>query len=173
MKATFSWQPAKTEKAKPCRKALNALIRRAAEASGLPVDGDWQAAVRFIADPAMARANEDYVGHTGTTDVITFSYFDDPDSIFPGDVAVELLICTDVARREGESREDSSFAEELALYISHGFLHASGEDDLTPGPRRRMRRREKEVMAILRQEFNLNQVFGVSQEDGSGGIGKD
>lgn len=161
MKTTFSWRPAKTETAKPDRKNLNALLRRSAELAGLPVADDWQATVRFIADPAMAKANEEYVGHEGTTDVITFSYFDDPESLFPGDVAVELLICTDVARREGEAREDSSFAEELALYVSHGFLHASGEDDLTPGPRRRMRRREAEVMQALRAEFDLNAVFGV------------
>ncbi len=164
MKTTYLWRPGKGEKAKPKRKLLNALIRRSAELAGLPAEQEWQAAVRFVSDRTMARANEEYVGHEGTTDVITFSYFDEPESIFPGDVAVELIICTDVARREGEAREDSSFAEELALYISHGFLHSAGEDDLTPGPRRRMRRREREVMAVLRSEFDLNAVFGDIQE---------
>ncbi len=111
--------------------------------------------VYFVDDAEMARANADYVGHQGTTDVITFSYFDDPESLFPGDVALELLIGVEVAAREGAARADSSFEAELALYVAHGCLHAAGEDDLAPGPRRRMRRREREVMAHLIPEFAL------------------
>ncbi len=140
---------------------MTRLIRRAAELAGLPVESDFVFSVRFLSDPAMARANADFVGHEGTTDVITFSYLDDPDSVFPGDVAVELLVGAEVARREGESRADSSFEEELALYIVHGFLHASGEDDLSPAPRRRMRRREKEVMAALRSEMDFKSIRAV------------
>ncbi len=163
MKTTYSWQPgaATAAAASIDRKAMNRLLRRAAELAGLPVEKDWCATVRFVGDRTMARANAEYVGHEGTTDVITFSYFDDPESLFPGDVAVELLICADVALREGRKRKDSDFAGELTLYIAHGFLHAAGEDDLTPGARRKMRRREREVMAALRQEFDLNQVFGI------------
>lgn len=68
----------------------------------------------------MAQANAEFVGHEGTTDVITFSYFDDPGSLFPGEAAVELLICLDAARREGEKRADSSYSREVVLYIVHG-----------------------------------------------------
>ncbi len=101
----------------------------------------------------MAKANAAYVGHEGTTDVITFSYFDDPESLFPGDVALELLVCAEVAEREGAARNDSSFAHELALYIAHGCLHAVGEDDLEPVARRRMRKQERKLMAHLVPEF--------------------
>ena len=97
----------------------------------------------------MAAANRDFVGHVGTTDVITFSYFDDPSSLFPGEPAVELLICLDAAWREGARRSDSNYARETALYIVHGLLHSAGEDDLEPAPRRRMRRREREVLSGL------------------------
>ena len=160
MEIRYRWTPSAARPAKnPDRKLLKKLVCRAAELAGLPVRRDWQASIRFIGDRAMARANAAYVGHTGTTDVITFSYFDDPESLFPGDVAVELLICIDVARREGEKRADSSFAEELALYILHGFLHAAGYDDLTPEARRGMRRGERRGMARLRTEFDLAAVF--------------
>lgn len=145
----------------PDRGLLNKLICRAAEAAGLPVERDWQASVLFVGGRSMAKANADYVGHQGETDVITFSYFDDPESLFPGDVAVELLICIDVALKEGTQREDSSYAEEMTLYILHGFLHSAGYDDLTPEARRGMRRGERRGMEILRKEFDLNKVFNV------------
>ncbi len=163
MKTTYSWRPGTATAAAVNidRKAMNRLLRRTAELAGLPAEEDWCAAVRFVGDRAMIRANAEYVGHEGTTDVITFSYFDDPESLFTGDVAVEKLVCADVGLGECRKRKDSDFAGELTLYIAHGFLHAAGEDDLTPGPRRRMRRREREVMAALRREFDLNRVFGI------------
>ena len=106
----------------------------------------------------MAGINWNFLRHEGTTDVITFSYFDDGD-VEPGDTGVELVVCGDAARREGAARRDSSYAEEMTLYIVHGFLHAAGEDDLDPVSAKRMRRREKEVMAVLRREFPLEEIF--------------
>ena len=84
---------------------------------------------------------------------------DDPESLFPGEAAVELIICVDAALREGATREDSSYARELVLYLVHGLLHSAGEDDLSPGPRRRMRRREREVLEALEKEFDFQAVF--------------
>lgn len=125
----------------------------------MPDDFDWELDVRFVGDRAMTRANREYVGHEGTTDVITFSYFDDPASLFPGEAAVELIICIDAALREGAAREDSGYSREMALYLVHGLLHCAGEDDLSPGPRRRMRRREREVLTALEKEFDFAAVF--------------
>lgn len=144
---------------RPKKSELTRLARRAAELAGLPMDFDWDLNIRFVGDRAMTQANEEFVGHEGTTDVITFSYFDDAETFFPGEPAVELIICLDAANREGEKRTDSNYSREVALYIVHGLLHAAGEDDLSPGPRRKMRRREKEVMTQLEQEFNLILLF--------------
>lgn len=129
----------------------------------MPDDFDWELDIRFVGDRAMTRANREYVGHEGTTDVITFSYFDDPESLFPGEAAVELIICIDAALREGAAREDSSYSREMALYLVHGLLHSAGEDDLSPGPRRRMRRREREVLGELEKEFDFAAVFPESR----------
>lgn len=162
MKTRYRWKPSKLHPMpNPDRGLLGKLICRAAELAGLPVEQDWQASVWFVGGRSMARANADYVGHQGETDVITFSYFDDPESLFPGDVAVELLICIDVALKEGNQRADSSYAEELTLYILHGFLHSAGYDDLTPEARKGMRRGERRGMKVLRREFDLNRVFNV------------
>ena len=144
---------------RPKRSELTRLARRAAELAGLPADFGWGLDMRFVGDRTMAQANAEFVGHEGTTDVITFSYFDDPGSLFPGEAAVELLICLDAARREGEKRADSSYSREVVLYIVHGLLHSAGEDDLSPAPRRRMRRREREVLAGLEPEFDFTALF--------------
>ena len=93
---------------RPRKKLLDRLVERAAALAGLPADFDWELDVRFVGDRAMARANAEFVGHEGTTDVITFSYFDDPDSLFPGEAAVELIICIDAALREGAARRFSA-----------------------------------------------------------------
>ena len=153
----YSWETRRYPR--PKKSELKKLSARAAELAGLPVDMDWELNIRFVGDREMARANEEFVGHIGTTDVITFSYFDDIENLFPGETAVELIICMDAAKREGDSREDSNYSREMVLYIVHGLLHSAGEDDLSPAPRRRMRRREKEVLDGLLPEFDFQEIF--------------
>lgn len=145
---------------RPDRAKLKALILRAIDLVKLPVDFDWVLNIRFVGDRTMAAANWEFVGHEGSTDVITFSYFDDLSSLFPGDPAIELIICLDAARREGEARRDSSYSREAVLYIVHGLLHSAGEDDLAEKTRKRMRAEERRVMTVLAEEFNFDEVFG-------------
>lgn len=135
------------------------MILRAAELARLPVNLNLIINIAFVSDRAMARINEDYVGHEGTTDVITFCYLEGDEPLFDGDIAIDLFICADFAEREGESRKNSCYARELALYIVHGLLHSAGEDDLDSVSRKRMRRREREVMKVLEKEFDFNQIF--------------
>ena len=144
---------------KPDRKMIKKLMTRLIELSRVADNPEWIFNVVFVNDKVMTRLNMECVGHEGSTDVITFSYIDDMSSLFPGDTAVELCICADVAWREGEKRSDSSYARELTLYIAHGLLHAAGEDDLDEKSRRRMRRREREVMAQIETEFELDKIF--------------
>lgn len=107
----------------------------------------------------MAKLNKDFVGHEGTTDVITFCYLEGDEDLFAGDIAVDLFICADVAEREGEKRANSTYARELVLYIVHGLLHSAGEDDLDSVSRKKMRRRERELMAVLGKEFEIETIF--------------
>ena len=135
-------------------------MQKAAELANLPTEMDWELRVYFLDDPAMARSNADYVGHDGVTDVITFCYLEGGMAgIFPGDIGIELLIDPEVALREGSEREDSSYAQELMLYIVHGLLHSAGEDDLDPLRVQQMRRREKEVMDALLPTIDVEAIF--------------
>ena len=144
----------------PGRKLLTGFARAAARAARLPEEPDWDMVATFTTDRSMKKYNAELVGHEGSTDVITFAYLEDADGFFPGEVGVELIINPDAAAREGEKR-GTGYSRELALYLVHGLLHAAGEDDLAPGARRRMRRRERDVMAALAREFDFAQVFPV------------
>ncbi|OGV58181.1 MAG: rRNA maturation RNase YbeY [Lentisphaerae bacterium GWF2_52_8] len=109
----------------------------------------------------MAHANQDCLGHSGSTDVITLDYREGQP--MPGDDGmVELLICPDQALSEGHRQ--GGYPREMVLYIVHGLLHASGEDDLSPLPRRRMRRREREVLSQLEKEFDFDKIFQTPKE---------
>ena len=157
MKIRYRWRNARLPH--PSRSELGAFARAAAALAGLPADGEWFLEIDFVGDRAMTRLNREIVGHVGTTDVITLSYFDDPESFFPGDTGVELAVNADIAVREGAKR-GTGYSFEMALYVVHGLLHSAGEDDLAPAPRRRMRRREREVLAGLRQlGFDFARVF--------------
>lgn len=147
----------------PNRRLIKQMTELAAEAAGLELEPEQGVVISFVEDHEMARINYDCLEHEGTTDVITFAYLED--ELLPDDTAVELIICVDFAWREGKKRQKSSFARELALYIVHGLLHSAGEDDLSPGPRRRMRRREREVMAELAASMDFDAIFpGIKTE---------
>ena len=131
----------------------------AAVLAGLPTSGDWEFRVWFLDDKAMAQAHVDIMDVPGTTDVITMAYLEEPEALFPGDMGLELLVCVPFAEREGAERADSSYADELMLYIVHGCLHAAGEDDLTDEARPSMRRREAEVMSALKEKYDFSEIF--------------
>ena len=142
----------------PKKSDLRKFVHRAAETAGLPVTPAWCCNILFVGDRRMAQMNMDLLGHEGTTDVITFSYFDEQPVPVAGDVMVELIVNPEAAVREGAKRA-GGYSREVALYIVHGMLHSAGEDDLSEAPRRRMRRRERECMAVLEKEFDLALLF--------------
>ena len=157
MKTTYSFQSSR--RPVPNRKLLHRAMNDAAAAAGLPVDGDWEFKVWFLDDEEMAQAHVDIMDVAGTTDVITMAYLEEPEALFPGDMGLELLVCVPFAEREGAERADSSFADELMLYIVHGCLHAAGENDLVEEDRQSMRRREAEVLAVLREKYIFSEIF--------------
>ena len=79
-----------------------------------------------------------------TTDVITF-----PAAAAGHDQAGEVCISVDTARAYA-AKHDRPFAEELTLYLVHGYLHLCGYDDRTPATRKQMRAAERQALAALR-----------------------
>ena len=106
----------------------------------LEVAADFQSlSIVLVSDPAMARFNRQYHATAGTTDVLSFDY---------GAGHGELIIS--VPRAVAQARQfRTTPSRELALYVVHGILHLQGHDDLTPGPRRRMRAAERRWLRKL------------------------
>jgi len=148
----------------PSRVKLRKMTAAAAELAGLR-DVPGGVCVSFLSPAGIERVNEDFLGHHGPTDVISFDYrTGDADPGFgpevspaeetedvsdDADPSIELIVCPAVAYEQAVKR-GLPYAEEVALYVAHGLLHAAGYDDLNPKAKRVMRRAEKRVMNGLR-----------------------
>ena len=163
MKAVTIWRAGRCFPA-PSRTRLRRMTAAAAGLAGLH-DVPGGVCVSFLSPAGIERVNEDFLGHHGPTDVISFDYRaeDDPgfasanetdafDAEDDGDAdpSIELIVCPAVAYEQAVKR-GLPYAEEVALYVAHGLLHAAGYDDLNPKAKRVMRRAEKRVMAGLRK----------------------
>jgi len=161
MKAVTIWRAGRRFPA-PSRSKLRRMAAAAADLAGLR-DVPGGVCVSFLSPAGIERVNEDFLGHHGATDVISFDYRGgdadpgfatedcfDADDVADADPSVELIVCPAVAYEQAVKR-GLPYAEEVALYVAHGLLHAAGYDDLNPKAKRVMRRAEKRVMKGLRE----------------------
>jgi probable rRNA maturation factor len=88
--------------------------------------------VWLISDRRMAVLNRRFLGHAGSTDVLTFQHG-------------EILISVETARRQARAF-GKSLTHELKLYIVHGLLHLHGFDDQTPTEARRMKTVQEKIL---------------------------
>lgn len=112
----------------------------------------------FLTDAALAQVHADFMDDPTTTDVITF------EGDCTAGLAGEICVSADTAARfvglaataaSGRAARKAAalqpaFAEELMLYLVHGWLHLAGYDDLQPAKKRRMRAAEVRAMKLLR-----------------------
>lgn len=139
---------------------LKKLSEKAAVITGSGIANELS--LNFVGAKEMAEINEAFVGHQGPTDVICFDYRESkselPDEKDEDSVEVEIIVCPEVARREAEKRS-LPYSREVVLYLVHGLLHASGEDDLKPELKRKMRCREHKTMNELEKLFTFSDIF--------------
>jgi probable rRNA maturation factor len=102
--------------------------------------------VALVGDRDMASLHRQYLGDPETTDVLTFDLRDDRQG---PELEGEIAVCVDAARRQAR-RWRVSVSAELLRYVIHGVLHLLGYDDDLPARRRRMRRQETRVLAMLK-----------------------
>lgn len=142
----------------PSKKTMNRMVEELCRICGLLESNPFfRLAINFVDTATICQLNKDFVGHEGSTDVISFNYSTDKDSS-NDDIDGELFICTDTAESAAK-RLNRKFSEEIALYIVHGILHISGEDDSTVSERRRMRCLERKIIAKLVKSFNFSEIF--------------
>ncbi len=97
----------------------------------------------FLRDEELAQIHADFMNDPSATDVITFE--GEATAGLAGEICVSADTAAAYAREAG-----GDFAEELVLYVVHGWLHLAGYDDLQPARKRRMRAAEKRAMTLLR-----------------------
>ncbi len=98
-----------------------------------PVLGDLdEVEINLITDEVIAGIHGEYMDDPTPTDVITFHHG-------------EILVSVETAEREAPLH-GNSVAEEILLYIIHGFLHLNGHTDLEESDRSRMDREQERIL---------------------------
>ena len=147
-----------------------ALARQVLTARG--VKGEAEVSLLFVDEPAMAALNEQFLGKSGPTDVLSFPIEDEPGptgrspdlggsgpGTSPEEGTLTLLgdvvICPAVAARNAIEHE-VSLEDEVALLVVHGLLHLLGMDHEDDAEAERMEALEQELLT----RFYRNQVPG-------------
>ena len=101
--------------------------------------------IAFLSRSSHSKIHGKFLNDFRPTDVITF-----PADIMEGS-AGEICVSVEQAIDESKKR-NVSLAEELSLYLIHGWLHLVGFDDKELVDRTIMRREESKAMELIRQE---------------------
>jgi probable rRNA maturation factor len=145
--------------------SLSAATIRNIAATTLSAEGvaAAQISVALVSNAEIHDINRRFLGHDYPTDVVSFLLdceiargAADRSSAkssrqprgtgkrIEGEIIISAEYATDEAARYGWSP-----ASEMTLYLVHGLLHLCGYDDLSAAEKRRMRRREKQILARL------------------------
>lgn len=121
------------------RAQLLGLLRAALRDEKAPAG---ELAVILVGDRKMQQINRDFRSIDKSTDVLSFSYVDDP---YSGGVLGEIYVSPAIAARQAEEAE-CGLDEEIARLILHGLLHVLGWEHDTPRSRRRMLGRQERYL---------------------------
>ena len=113
--------------------------------------------IKAVDEPTIAKLNEQWMEKEGPTDVLAFPM----DELRPGlvdeepedaDDAVlgDLVLCPDVAARQGETAGHGTLAE-IELLTTHGILHLLGYDHAEPEEHREMFGLQDEILVAWRE----------------------
>ncbi|MBI2931132.1 MAG: rRNA maturation RNase YbeY [Planctomycetes bacterium] len=136
-------------------------IRRLARAV---LEGEGQfgvsLSIAFVDDRRIREINRRYLRHDYVTDVISFPLGDGRDDLFG-----EVVVSTEFAAREAR-RRGITVGEELLRYVVHGTLHLVGYDDRTPAQKRRMWKRQEDLLGALSRRIHEHRENIYSVSDG-------
>ena len=136
------------------------LARKVLAARG--IKGETEVSLLFVDEESIAALNEQFLGKTGPTDVLSFPIEDEPGpsgrspdlgGSGPGSSPEEgtltllgdVVICPSVAARNAVEHE-VSLEDELALLVVHGLLHLLGMDHEDDAEAERMEALEQELL---------------------------
>ncbi len=99
--------------------------------------------INFISSKEIIPINSVYLGHNFSTDIITFNYSGENDTLDG-----EIFISLEDARYNAE-KFNVSMDDELLRLIVHGFLHLLGFDDKLKADKKIMKMEEDKLVAEL------------------------
>ena len=102
--------------------------------------------IGIVDDAEITMLNRRFLHHRGTTDCLSFDLSDAAEPNAPR--VFDLVVNGARAVREAVRRGHEAEAE-LALYVTHGLLHALGFDDATAAQAKKMHRTEDELLLHL------------------------
>lgn len=113
--------------------------------------GDGDLSISFVSKKKIRAIHGAFLGDVSVTDVITFQ--GDSDLNFAGEIVVCPLYALDQSKIYG-----MTFAEEIKLYLIHGYLHLCGLEDKTEEEAQEMRIAEQFCMDTLKN-FSLQTMI--------------
>ena len=115
---------------------------------------EYELGVHLVSADEMARLNEQFLQHEGSTDVITFSYSEGAElERFHGEIFVSIADAVEQA-----CEFCTTWQSEVARYVIHGLLHLRGYDDLKPAKRRTMKREENRLLQCVGSQFAVSSL---------------
>lgn len=97
----------------------------------------------FCSAAYLLQMNQQFLGHSYYTDVITFPY-ECQEGFISGDIFIDVETVKDNSKLYG-----SSYVEEIHRVMIHGVLHLLGQDDLTEQEQKQMHLKEDKALAQL------------------------
>ena len=100
------------------------------------VDKRAELEISLVDEAEMTRLHEEWMDEAGPTDVLSFPMDElRPNELSENDevpvVLGDVVICPDVARKQGETA-GHGMEQELRILLVHGILHLLGFDHLEP-----------------------------------------
>ena len=100
--------------------------------------------ITFVSAYKMRVLNKKYLNHDYVTDVLTFDFSENKNTI-----AGEIVIAPSQALKNSRIYR-TALNQEILLYVIHGMLHLLGYKDHHPADIKRMRTREEQLMKLLK-----------------------
>jgi len=120
----------------------------------LMAQSQFELCVHLVAALEMTRLNRDFLGHEGSTDVVTFNLAETSQHEF---LYGEIFICLDDARAQARQFR-TTWQSELVRYLLHGVLHLLGYEDSKIAARRKMKQKENSLLRDLARRFPLRKL---------------
>jgi probable rRNA maturation factor len=167
------------------RRINTALLRRITRHLLEQMDvRQFELCIHLVEAGEMAELNGQFLGHEGSTDVITFDYdalecADSPALLSGGTrpagsttsrrtksgdksphskpLACEIFVSVPDAISQALGFK-TTWQSEIVRYVIHGLLHLSGYDDLQPAARRKMKREENRLLRQIEKEFAVRHL---------------